>query len=61
MELVLWNVGRRGCGRVFAPLLEMFGLSGKRRNRPERATGGAALEEANLAGQSVALLHRARP
>jgi hypothetical protein len=31
VELVLWNVGCRDCGRVFAPLLIMFGLSGKRR------------------------------
>jgi len=31
MELVLWNVGCRDCGRVFAPLLIMLGLSGKRR------------------------------
>lgn len=31
VELVLWNVGCRDCGRVFAPLLEMLGLSGKRR------------------------------
>jgi transposase len=31
VELVLWNVGCRDCGRVFAPLLIMLGLSGKRR------------------------------
>ncbi|MGH3791635.1 MAG: ISH6 family transposase [Pseudonocardiaceae bacterium] len=31
VELVVWNVGCRGCGRVFAPLLIMLGLSGKRR------------------------------
>jgi hypothetical protein len=31
VELVLWRVGCRGCGRVFAPLLVMLGLSGKRR------------------------------
>ena len=31
VELVLWNVGCRECGRVFAPLLIMLGLSGKRR------------------------------
>jgi len=31
VELVLWHVGCRDCGRVFAPLLEMLGLSGKRR------------------------------
>jgi hypothetical protein len=31
VELVLWHVGCRGCGRVFAPLLIMLGLSGKRR------------------------------
>jgi hypothetical protein len=31
VELVLWHVGCRGCGRVFAPLLVMLGLSGKRR------------------------------
>jgi hypothetical protein len=31
VALVLWNVGCRGCGRVFAPLLVMLGLSGKRR------------------------------
>ena len=31
VELVLWNVGCRECGRVFAPLLVMLGLSGKRR------------------------------
>jgi hypothetical protein len=32
VELVLWHVGCRHCGRVFAPLLVMFGLSGKRRS-----------------------------
>jgi hypothetical protein len=31
VELVLWNVGWRDCGRVFALLLIMLGLSGKRR------------------------------
>jgi hypothetical protein len=31
VELVLWNVGCRGCGRVFAPPLIMLELSGKRR------------------------------
>jgi len=31
VELVLWHVGCRGCGKVFAPLLLMLGLSGKRR------------------------------
>jgi hypothetical protein len=31
VALVVWNVGCRGCGRVFAPLLVMLGLSGKRR------------------------------
>jgi hypothetical protein len=31
VELVLGNVGCRDCGRVFAPLLIMLGLSGKRR------------------------------
>jgi hypothetical protein len=31
VELVLWHVGCRDCGRVFAPLLVMLGLSGKRR------------------------------
>jgi hypothetical protein len=31
VELVVWQVGCRGCGRVFAPLLVMLGLSGKRR------------------------------
>jgi hypothetical protein len=31
VELVLWHVGCRDCGRVFAPLLIMLGLSGKRR------------------------------
>jgi len=31
VELVLWHVGCRECGRVFAPLLLMLGLSGKRR------------------------------
>jgi hypothetical protein len=31
VELVLWHVGCRACGRVFAPLLIMLGLSGKRR------------------------------
>ena len=31
VELVLWNVGCRECVRVFAPLLIMLGLSGKRR------------------------------
>ncbi|MGH3838757.1 MAG: ISH6 family transposase [Pseudonocardiaceae bacterium] len=31
VELVLWHVGCRDCERVFAPLLVMLGLSGKRR------------------------------
>lgn len=31
VELVLWNVGCRECGRVFAPLLLMLGLENKRR------------------------------
>lgn len=31
VEIVLWHVGCRGCGRNFAPLLLMLGLSGKRR------------------------------
>jgi hypothetical protein len=31
VELVCWHVGCRECGRVFAPLLIMLGLSGKRR------------------------------
>jgi hypothetical protein len=31
VELVLCHVGCRGCGRVFAPLLVMLGLLGKRR------------------------------
>lgn len=31
VEIVLWNVGCRVCGRVFAPLLLMLGLQGKRR------------------------------
>jgi hypothetical protein len=39
VELVLWHVGCRECGRVFAPLLVMLGLSGKRRTDP--AEGGA--------------------
>jgi len=30
-ELVLWNVGCRDRGRMFAPLLQMLGLSDKRR------------------------------
>ncbi len=38
VELVLWHVGCRGCGRVFAPLLVMLGLSGKRRT--DRGDGG---------------------
>lgn len=38
VELVLWNVGCRDCGRVFAPLLVMLGLSGKRRT--DRGDGG---------------------
>lgn len=29
--LRLWHVGCRGCGKVFAPLLVMLGLTGKRR------------------------------
>ena len=29
VELVCWHVGCRGCGRVFAPLLQMLGLSDK--------------------------------
>ncbi len=32
VEIVLWHVGCRACGRVFAPLLVMLGLSGKRRS-----------------------------
>src|SRR5664280_2429915 len=31
VELILWHVGCRGCGRNFAPLLVILGLSGKRR------------------------------
>ena len=31
VQLVLWHVGCRSCGRVFAPLLVMLGLSGTRR------------------------------
>jgi hypothetical protein len=31
VELILWQVGCRGCRKVFAPLLVMLGLSGKRR------------------------------
>ena len=31
VELILWHVGCRSCGRVFAPLLLMLGLEGKRR------------------------------
>lgn len=31
VEIVLWHVGCRGCGKNFAPLLLMLNLSGKRR------------------------------
>src|SRR5664279_2140833 len=31
VELILWHVGCRGCGRNFGPLLVILGLSGKRR------------------------------
>src|SRR5664280_380754 len=31
LALFLWHVGCRGCGRNFAPLLVILGLSGKRR------------------------------
>ena len=31
LELIVWHVGCRGCGKVFSPLLAMLGLSGKRR------------------------------
>src|SRR5674536_350623 len=31
VELILWHVGCRGCGRNFAQLLVILGLSGKRR------------------------------
>lgn len=31
VELILWHVGCRGCRKVFAPLLVMLALSGKRR------------------------------
>lgn len=31
VEIILWHVGCRSCGRNFAPLLLMLGLSGKRR------------------------------
>src|SRR5450756_2291247 len=31
VELILWHVGCRGCGRNFAPLLVILGMSGKRR------------------------------
>ncbi len=31
VEIVLWHVGCRGCKKVFAPLLLMLGLVGKRR------------------------------
>ena len=31
VQIVLWHVGCRGCGKSFAPLLVMLGLSGKRR------------------------------
>jgi hypothetical protein len=45
VELVLWHVGCRGCGRVFAPLLIMLGLSGKRR------TDRLSVDLAELASQ----------
>ena len=45
VELVLWHVGCRGCGRVFAPLLVMLGLSGKRR------TDRLTVDLAELSGQ----------
>ena len=31
LELTVWHVGCRSCGKVFSPLLAMLGLSGKRR------------------------------
>src|SRR5664280_2888229 len=31
LELIVWHVGCRSCGKVFSPLLAMLGLSGKRR------------------------------
>src|SRR5450756_549390 len=31
VELILWHVGCLGCGRNFAPLLVILGMSGKRR------------------------------
>ena len=31
VELTVWHVGCRSCGKVFSPLLAMLGLSGKRR------------------------------
>ncbi len=31
VEIILWQVGCRSCGRVFAPLRLMLGLDGKRR------------------------------
>jgi hypothetical protein len=45
VEIVLWNVGCRGCGRVFAPLLLMLGLQGKRR------TDRLTVDLADLAAQ----------
>src|SRR5664280_2924986 len=47
VELILWHVGCRGCGRNFAPLLVILGLSGKRR------TDRLSLDLAELAGTSA--------
>ncbi|MGH3772582.1 MAG: hypothetical protein ACRDRW_14500 [Pseudonocardiaceae bacterium] len=47
VELVLWHVGCCGCGRVFAPLLVMLGLSGTRR------TDRLTVDLAELAPRSV--------
>lgn len=45
VEIRLWNVGCRACGKVFAPLLELMDLQGKRR------TDRLSLDLAELASQ----------
>ena len=57
VRLRLANVGCRGCGRVFAPLLLMLDLTGRRR------TDRLAVDLAELAGQmsfarAAAVAHR---
>src|SRR5664280_966622 len=59
VELILWHVGCRGCGRNFAPLLVILGLSGKRREvTPAAAAPHVPQDQLDRPGGGVQL---ARP